>query len=252
MSGKRGGGAWKVAYADFITAMMALFMVLWILGSEQETLEQLQEYFRNPPNPFADRSSGIIFEDGSFRPSIAEEYSPQNYFDRMDPEAIANLVRDFYRMLELSPEDEDRPVDVQVTSDGIQLVLFDRSEQPFFRPGTDELTEWGQLIVQNLSWIIARYTFQINISGHTAPESDYDSEAEDAWLLSLQRAAKVRGRLAFYAVGEDQFHRVAGYADTRPLPDFDLESESHRRVTIGLKITDTTFSSTITLEEIPD
>lgn len=252
MSGKRGGGAWKVAYADFITAMMALFMVLWILGSEQETLEQLQEYFRNPPNPFAERASGIIFEDGAFRPNNAEEFSPQTYFDRVDPEAIANLVRDFYRMLELSPEDEDRPVDVHVTSDGIQVVLFDRSQQPFFLPGTDELTDWGRLIVQNLSWIIARYTFQINLSGHTAPESDFDSQADDPWLLSLQRAARVRERLAFFAVSEDQFHRVAGYADTRPLPEVDLQSESHRRVTIGLNITETTFSTNILLEEIPD
>lgn len=251
MSGKKGGGAWKVAYADFITAMMALFMVLWILGSEQEQLEQLQEYFRNPPNPFAERASGIIFEDGSFRPISAEEFSPQSFFDRMDPEAIANLVRDFYRMLELNPEDEDRPVDVQVTSDGIQVVLFDRSEQPFFNRGTNELTDWGQLIVQNLSWIIARYTFQINISGHTAPESDHEREADDAWLLSLQRAGKVRERLAFYAVSENQFHRVSGYADTRPLPDINPANESHRRVTIGLSITDTTFNETILIEDLP-
>lgn len=251
MSGKKGGGAWKVAYADFITAMMALFMVLWILGSEQEQLEQLQEYFRNPPNPFAERASGIIFDDGSFRPVSAEDFSTQHFFDRTDPEAIANLVRDFYRMLELNPEDEDRPVDVQVTSDGIQVILFDRSEQPFFKRGTYELTNWGQLLVQNLSWIIARYTFQINISGHTAPGPEYEGETDDAWMLSLQRAGKVRERLGFYAVNDDQFHRVAGYADTRPLPEIDLANESHRRVTIGLSITDTTFSETILLEDLP-
>lgn len=230
------GGAWKVAYADFVTAMMALFMVLWILGTEQEYLEQLQEYFRNPPNPFREQAGGVLVRDGDLALRSSPEEHPDAFFDRVDPQLIANLVRDFYRLLNLDPEDEERPMDVHVTSEGLQLVLFDRSRQPLFLKGTSELTDWGNLVMQNLSWILARYDFKIKIAGHTAPVDDADVDGPDKWTLSLRRADGVRNSLRHYAVSPEQFDRVAGYADTRPYEGLDPANEAHRRVTLSLSL----------------
>lgn len=228
------GGAWKVAYADFVTAMMALFMVLWILGTEQEFLEQLQEYFRNPPNPFKEQAAGVLLRDGELALRSSPEDNPEAFFDRVDPQLIANLVRDFYRLLNLDPEDDERPVHVHVTSDGLQLVLFDRSRQPLFEKGTEQLTDWGNLVMQNLSWILARHRFKIMIAGHTAPVDDDIDPHTDKWTLSLRRADEVRTRLRHYAVSANQFDRVSGYADTRPYEGLDPENEAHRRVTLSL------------------
>jgi flagellar motor protein MotB len=89
-----GGGAWKVAAADFFTAMMALFMVLWILGSEQEMLEQLQEYFRNPPSPFTQSSGKFVTDTGSFSGRSSVDGS-KNFFDSMDPSILKGIVSEF-------------------------------------------------------------------------------------------------------------------------------------------------------------
>ncbi len=230
------GGAWKVAYADFITAMMALFMVLWILGTEQEFLEQLQEYFRNPPNPFREDAAGVLLRDGNLSARSNPELELDKFFDRVDPQLIASLIRDFYRILNLDPEDDERPVHVYVTSDGLQLVLFDRPHQALFDPGTHKLTEWGDLIIQNLSWILARHQFKITISGHSAPMDDVALPGIDQWTLSLQRADAVRASLRHYAVSADQFDRVSGYADTRPFEGSPPDSPIHRRVSLSLSL----------------
>lgn len=233
---RKGGGAWKVAYADFVTAMMALFMVLWIIGAEQEILEHLQEYFRNPPTPFLERGSGVVMDldQPSFR--TGDTTKEDLFFSHADPQILAGLVNELYRLLNLDPHDENRPVDVTITSDGLRLILFDRSDLPMFEEGGTAFTEWGAFMMQNLSWILARYEFRIIIDGHTGGRSGENGYG--AWELSTDRANAVRRSLEHYAVDPGMIDRVSGYGDTRPLDDEEPGALANQRITLSLRLTE--------------
>lgn len=233
------GGAWKVAYADFITAMMALFMVLWILGSEQELLEQMQEYFRNPPSPW-DRASGkFLVEIGENMGIRKEGNTDDGVFDNVDPSVIKGIIESFYRTLQIDIRNEDvPPVEMVITSDGLRLIIYDREDSPMFARQSSELTEWGDFLLQNLAWLLSRHEFEAVIEGHAEPgmaaESDYGP-----WELSVDRANKVRRMLEFYAGGEVGIHQVSGYGSEQPLAeDLQTEGRTHQRITVSLTLPD--------------
>lgn len=248
MAGK--GGAWKVAYADFVTAMMALFMVLWISAQDQQILIATSRYFQSPFNSPVRGSSGVLDKDSDrlnsrnglgngssnqtenqSNPSAATEAA------EIDLQFLNSLAKDFYRLLNLDEDLEDKPIDIQVTSDGMRITLFDRARKPLYRDGTAEFTEWGDFVMQSLSWLIDRHSFHVVIEGHTRRGMKLaDPAAYDAWNLSTDRANAARRALTHYAVSTDLIERVTGFADTRPVPFQPPESESNQRVTLSLSL----------------
>ncbi|MBC2595028.1 OmpA family protein [Ruficoccus amylovorans] len=231
------GGAWKVAYADFITAMMALFMVLWILGSEQDLLEHLQEYFRNPPSPF-DRESGRSQIDLGDYDGRGQRMNEEAFFDRVDPAILKSIVRDFYRALEIDRELEKSPVEISLTDDGLRMKIFDREEVSLFKQGTDELTPWGTFLVQNLAWLLVRYNFSIVIDGHVVPaDMKPGQEGYSVWELSADRANAIRRALDFYSGGDLKFSRVSGYGDSK-LPADGNPDTRPQRISLSLSLND--------------
>lgn len=234
------GGAWKVAYADFITAMMALFMVLWILGTEQELLEQMQEYFRNPPTPWDRQSGKYLVDIGEFVGTMREGHHEDTFFNEMDPSLLKGIMEDFSRMVqsELSQSDA-APVEMVLTSDGLRMIIFDRENTPMFLEGSRELTEWGDFLVQNLAWLLSRYNFNVVIEGHSGPpasEEAGDDPDFGPWELSTGRANVVRRMLEKYAGGEVGISRVTGYGDKRPLEGGETRGRTHQRITLSLTL----------------
>jgi len=237
---KGGGGAWKVAYADFITAMMALFMVLWILGSEEELLEQLQEYFRNPPSPFDQNSGKFPVEVGEFSGHSSSE-AKEAFFERVDPAVLQSMVNEFYRILDMEADaDLAPPVEVTVVSDGLRVILFDRRDSPLFEDGRIELTPWGEFLSQNLAWLISRYPFEVVVESHSGERdaafatewsSDYGP-----WEITTDRANELRRRLQYYSNSDLVVRRVSGYGETVPLEGANDRGRTNQRITLSLSL----------------
>lgn len=234
MAGGGGGGAWKVAYADFVTAMMALFMVLWISAQDQEILLATSQYFQSPFNSPLDASTGVL--------SMAASGGPDNSMEKVDPSSMVDLsmlnklAANFTKALDIDQNDSDAPVEVKVTNEGLKLTVFDRNDRPLFEEKSDKFTKWGDFVIQNLAWGMDRYKFRIRIDGHTAAgPSDSDGEYS-GWELSSDRANATRRALQYYAVEPERFERVTGFADTQPLPGRDPESELNQRIEISLVV----------------
>jgi chemotaxis protein MotB len=246
MAGK--GGAWKVAYADFVTAMMALFMVLWISSQDQKILIATSRYFQNPFNSPLQAGSGVLDKESkeigskggggssSKDDPSASSNPPATEAPEVDLQFLNSLAKDFYRLLNVDEDLQEKPIDIQVTSDGMRITLYDRARKPLFNEATAEFTPWGDFVMQSLSWLIDRHRFRVVVEGHTRkglvlPNPDYG-----AWELSSDRANAARRSLVHYAAGGGEIERVTGFADTRPVPFQAPESESNQRVTLSLSI----------------
>jgi chemotaxis protein MotB len=233
------GGAWKVAYADFVTAMMALFMVLWLTSQDKRIKEAVERAFRNPFSSVTKDSVGIIpsketqavkSSSGNFDSASAVELS---MLRRINQDLIKSLQND-------SGEKDENPVKLDLTPEGLSINVFDRSHKPVFEPQSTKLTPYGDWVFSTLSWEIARYNnFAIELEGHTesghAPlRADYGD-----WELSSDRANAIRRVLLDHGVLDSQIKKVSGYGSTVPMPNEEPGSEINRRVTVLLNVRQT-------------
>jgi len=236
-----GGGAWKVAFADFMTAMMALFLVLWISAQDKKILIATSKYFQSPfQSPMEDHSGIMPFNKDSNNTSAPKSEdsgaTTKSASDKQVELSFLNSVAaEFFRLLNLENQDQ-KPIDIQVTSDGLRITLYDRSRQPIFKDDGVEFTEWGMHLMQSMAWLIDRHHFHVTIDGHTRqglalPKPDYS-----AWELSSDRANAARRKLVYYAVEPQLIERVTGYGDTKPLPKEDPAAESNQRITLSLAL----------------
>jgi chemotaxis protein MotB len=237
------GGAWKVAFADFMTALMALFLVLWISAQDKKILIATSKYFQNPFSSPMDDHSGIMpnnkQSDSSSSSTSAEETGtgqPSNKDKQIELSFLNSVAADFYRLLHLDQELDQKPIDIQVTSDGLRITLVDRASQPLFKEDSAEFTDWGIHLVQSMAWLIDRHHFRVTIDGHTREGLVLPREEYSAWELSSDRANAARRKLVLYAVEAELIDRVTGYADTKPLPKEDPSAESNQRITLSLAL----------------
>ena len=235
------GGAWKVAYADFVTAMMALFMVLWISAQDQRILIATSQYFQNPFHSPMNANSGVMpFNSNKTSHSEGRDQGDQKESSSknkaVETTFLNTVAADFYKMLHLDQTLEDKPIDIQVTSDGLRITLFDRAKRPLFANDSTEFTEWGKFLMQNLAWMIDRHHFRVTIDGHTKTPAQPVVSDDRGWNLSADRANASRRSLVYYAVDPALIERVTGYAGTRPLPAVAPADESNQRVTLSLSL----------------
>ncbi|MEI6106371.1 MAG: flagellar motor protein MotB [Opitutae bacterium] len=234
------GGAWKVAFADFMTALMALFLVLWISSQDKEILIATSQYFQNPfTAPLIDHSGVMPFNSNKSTKSTGTQQGNEKQLEKakqIELTFLNSVAADFYRMLHLDQNLAEKPIDVQVTTDGLRVTLFDRAQQPLFAENTTELTEWGRYMMQSLAWMIDRHHFHVTIDGHTRGEIVGSKADYTAWELSADRANAARRLLVHYAVEAEYIERVTGYAATRPLPGEKPGAKSNDRITLSLTL----------------
>jgi len=232
-----------VAFADFMTAMMAFFLVMWLSAQDKEILIATSRYFQNPfSSPYEAKSGLLDFE--STRPanrSGSLESQPDKSGNTSDARSIDlqflnSVAKDVYRLLNLDSDLADNPIEVQVTSDGLRIILYDRARRPFFDDGGARLTPWGDFVLQGMAWMIERHGFLVVVEGHTRSGLALDKPDYTAWELSADRANSARRALVRYAVEPELIERVTGFADTRPMPKLDPASEANQRVTLSLRL----------------
>jgi chemotaxis protein MotB len=241
------GGGWKVAYADFVTSMMALFLVLWLVGSDTETKLAVQRYFR-----------GEITKQGM---NGTQQYSKQQPFVNQEHDkASRNLVEEQNMKRELeklreqlnnSSQDGDDQIRYEFIADGVRITVIDSSAKPFFDPGTSHLTFYGEWVLKTTAWYLDRFPFMIEVEGHTQKGGDVTSTpGGDSWDLSTTRATAARDVLQSAGLQPDRFWRVIGYSDRIPLEGLKPEAEQNRRITIVARLKSDTAQN-LTQDDLP-
>jgi len=222
------GGAWKVAYADFVTAMMALFIVLWIIKDRPQMAEEIAATFKKP----------LIGQKGGV--SHTDIVTPGIDYDKMaseqQAEKLDRIAAEMQKIVN-SEDAEDKPINIQVTADGLKVILFDRNKRPMFEKDTAKLTKWGEIVLESLSWIIESKKLLVFIEGHTSTGKGPQRGPDYGhWELSADRANAARRRLISCALEPKFILRLSGYGDSQPLPDTDPTSQDNQRITLNLNL----------------
>ncbi|HEY9173214.1 MAG TPA: flagellar motor protein MotB [Verrucomicrobiae bacterium] len=234
------GGSWKVAYADFVTAMMALFLCLWLTAQDTKIKDSVERAFRNPFAAVTKESVGIIPNEDKNKIASTASQSKGDFqsISAVEMSMIKKITEDLAKMLQQS-EEAQHSVELEMLGDGLRINVFDRSQKPIFEPDSDVFTTYGGWVFSTLAWEISRYsTFQIELEGHTEARPLSGREAHGKWELSTDRANAARRKLVGSGVNPGQVFKVAGFADTQPMPNQPPAAESNRRVTVTLKISD--------------
>ncbi len=222
------GGAWKVAYADFVTAMMALFLVLWLVSQADTKLKQsIAAYFRSP-GVFDTMEGGIL--------SQARKVSnqPTTQTSKDDEQALFNVAAELQKKFDTRPEfSRNRgQVKIQVTEEGLRIELIDEADRISFPSGSAVLAPEAQHILEEIAAAICALPNKINIGGHTDSKIFPSQNGYTNWELSADRANAARRVLEGHCVRPEQIRRIVGFADTEPMEPSDPYSPANRRISI--------------------
>lgn len=233
------GGAWKIAYADFVTAMMALFLVLWLTSQDEKIKEAVQRSFTNPFSSLTKESTGIIPQKDV--PAVSKDKGGN--FDSAAAVELAMLRRlneELLKALEKEIDDDPqdpKPIKLDLTPDGLRISVFDRAKKPIFKLQSSEFTQYGDWVMSTLAWQISLFsTFNVELEGHTEAGLKPIRVDYGDWEISAERAGAARRKLIEHGVAAGQIRKVAGFGDTVPMPQTDPEDETNRRITVMLKV----------------
>jgi chemotaxis protein MotB len=233
------GGAWKVAYADFVTAMMALFIVLWIIAHNQNIRSSVAQYFRDP-GAVHKTASGVLsgidgvkaFTEPRPIPSPGQSKPPEqpqaSEVERLRQEG-EKLMQTIAGIPDLAKFKDQ--IQITITKEGLRIELIEQSEGLFFDIGSARLKQDAAQLLKLIASRIGTFSNDVVIEGHT-DSRPYARTGYNNWDLSTDRANSARRVLEEGGIRERQITSVNGYADRRlknPSKPLDF---SNRRVTI--------------------
>jgi len=222
------GGAWKVAYADFVTAMMALFLVLWLVSQADVKVKQaIASYFRSP-GVFDTIQGGILPQ----ATKISKE--PQSLSTEEEEQTLNNVAKALQQQFATRPEFSryKDQVKIDVTDEGLRVQLIDKADSISFQSGSAELTAESREILTEIAKGICTLPNKINIGGHTDSRVFPSEKGYTNWELSADRANAARRILEAGCVKSDQIRRIVGFADTELMVPEDPYSPANRRISI--------------------
>jgi len=214
------GGAWKVAYADFVTALMALFIVLWLMNSSQKIQVAVSGYFRDP--------SGTATKAGS---SVTG--SGQN-LPLKKKEDMAQLKEQLQKSIQ-SMNDLDKlnkNIEITVTAEGLRIELLESAKGTFFDSGSATLNKTGQEMLALLAVELGKVPNHLSVEGHTDAKPFMGKRSYSNWELSADRANAARRLMQQSGLRPDQVSQVRGFADQRLRNLKDALDPSNRRISI--------------------
>ncbi len=252
------GGAWKVAYADFVTAMMAFFLLLWLLNSiPAEKLQGIAQYFE--PTVGISGSKGIGFQGGKAKSnegtsnydqqqgvkygvlSVGEIVSSPQVGEVVSTEETENerfeLVEGELKKAILEDKNLESfqdSIKFEITPEGLVIKITDQDKYPMFKPASAELETYTKNILNKVSQLIKYSPNFIAISGHTDSDTSNLSEKYGNWELSTDRALNTRRYLISQGIAKEQIARIIGKADVEPEDPSNPNSPRNRRITITL------------------
>jgi chemotaxis protein MotB len=216
------GGAWKVAYADFVTALMSLFIVLWLTSQSSKVKEAVAGYF-NDPRGTSNQLGTTMKGTGVPAPVPATDLNALK--DRLIQEIKASK----------NLEKLSKQIEITVTQEGLRIELLEGSNATFYESGSAHLSDNGQQLLALLAGELKTLPNHLLIEGHT-DAAQYSTGAEYTnWELSADRANSARRLMQQDGVRTDQVTQVRGYADQMLRVQSNPFDPSNRRVTILVK-----------------
>lgn len=216
------GGAWKVAYADFVTAMMALFIVLWLLSSSSQVKEAVSAYFNDP--------KGVGKKRGSSMAGTGESLT-------LRKDDMTDLKQKLEAVLKQSPNFEKLKDHVQmsVTGDGLRVEMLESETGMFFQSGSPAPSDTGKELILKLAKELGNLPNELLIEGHTdakpfGTRTDYTN-----WELSSDRANSARRMMEANGLRSGQVVQVRGFADHNLRDPNDPNAATNRRISVIVK-----------------
>jgi chemotaxis protein MotB len=213
------GGAWKVAYADFVTAMMALFIVLWLMNSSKQIQEAVGGYFKDP--------SGTSKLVGSDQNGSGESFALSKEDMPKLKEELQKAVR---KMVDF--EKLQNHLEMTVTAEGLRIELLESEKGMFFESGKPNPTADGKDLLITLAKELGKLPNKISIEGHTDSKPYAGKGEYSNWELSTDRANAARRLMEATGLAPNQVVQVRGYADQRLRVANDPLDPSNRRISV--------------------
>ena len=217
------GGAWKVAYADFVTAMMSLFIVLWLMGSSEKVKQAVAGYFNDPKGTASQLGTTMTGTGETI--SAAQNDQMQKLKEKLEAEIKAKK--------EL--EKLSKQIEITITAEGLRIELIEDKNGTFYESGSAQLSGSGQELLDLLAAELKTLPNSLLIEGHT-DATQYSTDANYSnWELSADRANSARRLLQQGGVRADQVTQVRGYADQFLRVKNNPYDPSNRRISILVK-----------------
>ncbi len=231
--GDHHGGAWKVAYADFVTAMMALFIVLWVLGQDDAIKESVAKYFKDPIG--LSTKGRVILEGTTSKP--LEDVKSQ--MDQKATEALQlkNMGDKLLTELQRDPEFSNitAQIKIEIIDEGLRIEMLDSDENVFFEIGTSQLKPEAVGILKKIGDYLAKLPNKIVIEGHTDARPYNGRDGYTNFELSADRANSARRALELGLFDAGKIDEIRGYADRHLRDKNDPFNLVNRRISIIVK-----------------
>jgi chemotaxis protein MotB len=252
------GGAWKIAYADFVTAMMAFFLLMWVLGSTTSgDLAGISAYFQNPLRVAVAGGSGsgdatrlikgggenIFKRDGQEaradsntpqrKVSNLEEVSEQ--FNRAEQGKLEQLKQDLEKQIASDPtlDKFKSQIFMDITADGLRIQIVDEKNRPMFDSGSADMSAQTRQLLTTIGKVLSGLGNRLRIEGHTdSRQFGGGAAGYGNWELSSERANAARRAIVSGGLQESRIAQVAGFADSVKLNPADASDPLNRRISL--------------------
>ena len=231
------GGAWKVAYADFVTAMMALFIVLWLMNTSKQVQEAIGGYFKDPSG-----TSKMVGTD--------QDGAGQNFaLSKAEMVKLKEQLQKSIRTMADFDKLKDH-IEITITAEGLRIELLESATGTFFDRGNPELNKDGKDLLAVLAGELGKLPNKLSIEGHTDSKPYAGKGTYSNWELSTDRANAARRWMQTQGVPQNQVAQVRGFADQMlRKPDAPLDPSNRRiSVIVHYVVKDIGASSTPTTE----
>jgi chemotaxis protein MotB len=213
------GGAWKVAYADFVTAMMALFIVLWLLSSSVKVQKAVGGYFRDPSGSSRRTGTGLA---GSGENMLLSKDDMGKLKDQL--QSSIQQMGDLEKL--------KKNIEMTVTAEGLRIELLESEKGTFFDSGSSALNGSGKEMLTVLAAELGKVPNRLSVEGHTDAKPFTGKTSYGNWELSSDRANAARRLMQQAGLRDDQVSQVRGFADQRLRNLKNPMDPSNRRVSI--------------------
>ena len=213
------GGAWKVAYADFVTAMMALFIVLWLMSADKEVQQAVSAFFNNPAGP------------GKLTGTAAAGLGNALEVPKDDMSKLADKIQQALLKVPNFRNIKDH-VEITITSDGLRIELLETEAGMFFESGKAIPSESGAELLAKLAGELGKLPNSLLIEGHTDSKPFKGEDGYSNWELSADRANSARKLMQANGVRPEQVAQVRGFADRQLRHPEDPMAASNRRISV--------------------
>ena len=233
------GGAWKVAYADFVTALMSLFIVLWLMNTSPQIKKAVAGYFNDPSS--SGNQTGTL-SLGSGESVTIDKQNVEKLKDEIEKAILqqADLTK-------LSKQ-----IDITVTGEGLKIELIEDKGGTFFESGSPKLSDNGVALLNLLAAQLKVLPNRLLIEGHTDAQPFSDDSGYTNWELSADRANSARRLLQQDGIGPSQISQVRGYADQMLRVPSNPLDPSNRRISLIVQWADATTTPTATNPALPE